>query len=257
MKMINSLFKIFIAVFLIYPIVGCRYNSMPQTFTPPKILWAWERPENLEFLDAHEFGVAFLAQTLELQGGETIINPRRQPLKVNPAVKLIAVTRIETGKRTGEKADLSDSQIGKIVEAILKTTAMKNISAVQIDFDAAASERDFYRRLLENLRQKLPNGFPLSITTLASFCLDDDWIRDLPVDEFVPMIFRLGADEKIVKNFLAGGNDFPNSRCRTSYGIAADEPIKANLPEPRRVYFFNVRSWTKNDVDSLTLPSVD
>lgn len=33
---------------------------------PPVILWAWERPEDLEFLNSQRFGVAFLAQTLTL-----------------------------------------------------------------------------------------------------------------------------------------------------------------------------------------------
>lgn len=35
-------------------------NSFPRT-----ILWAWERPEDLEFLDPREFAVAFLAQNAD------------------------------------------------------------------------------------------------------------------------------------------------------------------------------------------------
>ena len=48
---------------------------------PPIILWAWEQPEDLEFLDPHRFGVAFLAQTLILQNDEVISRRRRQLLR--------------------------------------------------------------------------------------------------------------------------------------------------------------------------------
>ena len=77
---------------------------------PKVILWAWERPEDLQFLDPERFGVAFLAQTLELQGDEVVFRPRRQPLKVGPEIKLIAVTRIESRKTTGKPASLNSDQ---------------------------------------------------------------------------------------------------------------------------------------------------
>ena len=56
---------------------------------PRQILWVWERPEDLEFLDPQQYAVAFLAQTLILKNNEVVFNPRRQPMKVPPAVKLI------------------------------------------------------------------------------------------------------------------------------------------------------------------------
>jgi hypothetical protein len=219
---------------------------------PPNTLWAWERSENLEFLDTKQFGVAFLAQTINLAADKVLINPRRQPLKVSPDTKIIAVTRIETSKRTENRATLSELQQSEIVLNILKTIELKNVSAIQIDFDATVSEREFYRKILNEIRQKLPNDYPLSITSLASFCIDDNWIKDLPVDEIVPMIFRLGADEKTVKNYLANGNDFKTPVCQTSYGIAVDEPVKVNFPSKRRIYFFNVRAWNQKDVETLT-----
>jgi hypothetical protein len=45
------------------------------------VLWAWERPEDLSFIDSNKFGVAFLqAQTLTLQGDDVTFSPRHQPL---------------------------------------------------------------------------------------------------------------------------------------------------------------------------------
>jgi hypothetical protein len=217
-------------------------NSFPQT-----ILWAWERSENLEFLDPNQFAVAFLAQTLELKGDEVVFKPRRQPLKVRPETKLIAVTRIESHKAT----ILSSAQREKLVDLVLKTQELKNVSAIQIDFDAASSEREFYRSLLQDLRRQLPDNIPLSMTALASFCVGDRWLDDLPVDEAIPMIFRMGADDKSIRSFLAKGHDFKEPICRRSYGFAVDEPLEINLDRSRRQYIFNVRAWTKEDVMPL------
>jgi hypothetical protein len=223
-------------------------NRLDEKGLPGTILWAWERPENLEFLDARRFGVAFLAQTLVLAGDEVIFTPRRQPLKLSPQVKLIAVTRIESQKTTGKRAALSPAQRARLASLILKTREPPNVSAIQIDFDAVNSEREFYRALLGDLRQAVTDDFPLSITALASFCLGDRWLRELPIDEAVPMIFRMGADDQRIKNLLAGGSDFIEPLCRRSYGIALDEQLVMNFASSRRVYVFNVHPWTEKDL---------
>jgi hypothetical protein len=223
-------------------------NRIDENNFPPRILWAWERAEDLEFLDPNQFAVAFLAQTLVLENDDVLFKPRRQPLKVGPDTKLIAVTRIESQKTTGVPAALNASQKERLVEHVLKTLELKNVSAVQIDFDATTSERPFYRSLLQELRGRLPDNMPLSMTALASFCVGDPWIRDLPVDEAVPMIFRMGADDRTIKSFLARGNDFREPICRKSYGIATDEPLAMNVHDSRRQYIFNVRAWTEKDV---------
>ncbi|MEP6925682.1 MAG: DUF3142 domain-containing protein [Pyrinomonadaceae bacterium] len=225
-------------------------NENLQKF-PPVILWAWERPENLEFIDSNKYGVAFLAQTIILQKNEVIFRPRRQPLKVNPETKLIAVTRIESQIMSGERPDLTAAQQREIIELVLKTIKLPKVSAVQIDFDAAVSERDFYRNLLSEVRAKLPTGVPLSITALASFCIGDRWFEDLPIDEAVPMIFRMGADDQKIKGFLANGNDFNEPLCRKSYGIAVDEPVAIKFVRERRIYVFNNRAWTESDVKKV------
>jgi len=226
-------------------------NRADERGLPRIILWAWERPEDLEFIDPQRFGVAFLAQTLALSGEEVIFNPRKQPLKVRPETKLIAVTRIESQKTTGKRAALSPAQRAKLVTLILKTKDLTNVSAIQIDFDAITSEREFYRALLGDLRKQLPDNVPLSMTALASFCLGDLWLADLPVDEAVPMIFRMGTDDKPIRNFLAGGNDFNEPLCRKSYGIALDEPLQMKFSGARRLYVFNVRAWAERDLQSL------
>jgi hypothetical protein len=218
---------------------------------PRVILWAWERPEDLEFLNPEKFGIAFLAQTLTIKGGDVLFNPRHQPLKVPPGVRLIAVTRIESQKITRQPTELSDEVRKKLVERIRKTLELNNVSGIQVDFDVAATERNFYRRLLSDLRQELPDNVPLSMTALASFCVGDRWLGDLPVDEAVPMLFRMGTDSDPIKSLLTSGGDFRDDLCRRSYGVALDEPLKTNFAKQRRIYVFNARSWTPEDLTVL------
>lgn len=226
-------------------------NRLDENFFPRVVLWAWERPEDLKSFDSNRFAVAFLAQTLALKNDEVILNPRHQPLDVSPETKLIAVTRIESQKTTGQYASLSDTQRHKAVALILRTMQLHNVSAIQIDFDATSSERDFYRALLHDVRAKLPDNFGLSMTALASFCVGDRWLADLPVDEAVPMIFRMGADDRSIKNLLSSGEDFREPLCQKSYGIAVDEPLDIQFKPGRRVYVFNPRSWKASDISSL------
>ncbi|HET8783844.1 MAG TPA: hypothetical protein VFM63_15630 [Pyrinomonadaceae bacterium] len=226
-------------------------NRFDENGFPQRIVWAWERSEDLYFLDTSEFGVAFLAQTLVLKGDDVVYKPRRQRLKVSPQMRLIAVTRIESQKTTGVRASLNETQKAEVVKLVLETLELTNVSAVQIDFDVATSEREFYRALLNDLRRKLPDRVPLSMTALASFCVGDRWLKDLPVDEAVPMIFRMGADDRTIKSFLARGNDFHEPLCRQSYGTAVDEPVDTKFDRPRRHYVFNVRAWTEEDVLTL------
>ena len=246
--------RIVVVVLLVASFVSCRStnsrNRVEEKQFPKVILWAWERAEDLRFLDSDRFAVAFLAQTLSLKDDDVIITPRRQPLQVSPATKLIAVTRIESRKSTGARVALSETQRYRLAMLVTKTLDLPNVSAVQIDFDVVTSEREFYRELLWDVRRRLPSDTPLSMTALASFCVGDRWLEDLPVDEAVPMAFRMGADTPYIKSYLAGGNDFRGTLCQRSYGVSLDEPVHAKFGS-RRVYVFNDHSWTPDDVVKL------
>ena len=226
-------------------------NRLDENHFPRVVLWAWERPEHMKTMDPNRFAVAFLAQTIALKNDDVILSPRHQPLDVLPETKLIAVTRIESQNTTGQYASLSDGQRGKAVALILRTMELRNVLAIQIDFDATSSERDFYRALLHDVRAKLPDNLALSMTALASFCVGDRWLSDLPVDEAVPMIFRMGADDRSIRNLLSSGEDFGEPLCQKSYGIAVDEPLDIQFKPGRRLYVFNDRSWKPSDITSL------
>jgi len=219
---------------------GARMFGFPKVF-----LWAWERPELLEFIDPREVGVAFLAETILLRRDEVIEQPRLQPLKVPPGTTVIAVVRIETGRDA--LATLSDRQRAGIVEVLARIARRPNLAALQIDFDATESEREFYRALLNDVRRQMPESMPLSITALASWCIFDNWLDGLPVDEAVPMIFQMGIDGHRIKNYLESGGKVRASICRTSIGASTDE-ASVSVASTSRIYFFNPQPWTESSV---------
>jgi uncharacterized protein DUF3142 len=211
----------------------------PLAAFPPIVLWAWERPELLDFIDPNAVGVAFLARTLHLSGPDVIVRPRLQPLSVPHDAKIMAVVRLASDRL--RPPDLSPQQLQLATAAIAEVSSIHGIQALQIDFDAGVSERAFYRNVLQKLRRQLPASMPLSITALASWCIFDDWLTGLPVDEVVPMVFRMGADQDRIRRYLAHG-DFRVASCRRSLGLSTDEP-RPVLRARRRLYLFHPQAW--------------
>lgn len=216
----------------------------PKVSDAPKVmLWAWERPEDLRYIDTATTGVAFLAQTLTLEGDDVRYAPRRQPLELKETTYLIAVTRIETIRKTENRPTYSPDQTARTVALIVDTMERPNVRGVQIDFDAVVSERAFYRRLVAELRKSLPAGTPLTMTALASWCVGETWLNEMDVDEAVPMAFEMGADTERVRSYIKSGQDWTVPLCRESYGLSVDEPAIDGIRPERRVYRWSGTQW--------------
>jgi hypothetical protein len=207
-------------------------------------LWVWERRENLGFIDPNRTGVAYLARTLDLRGDSVLVRPRYQPLTVPPRTTLIAVVRIEDDRRLAPTRSVSQRAEAARIIALL---ADASPAAIQIDYDASRSERTFYRDLLTDVRSRIPPGIPLSMTALASWCLDDDWITGLPVDEVVPMLYRMGPDASDVTAYLRNGGVFRPAMSRNSVGLSLDAQV-VGLAGGKRVYLFSPHPWTADSV---------
>lgn len=208
---------------------------------PSRMVWAWERPEDLSFIDSSHTGVAFLAATIRLEsddGVETL--PRLQPLTVPRGATLMPVVRVEIP--VASRASLSVEQLARAVDALDAVVPLAGATALQIDFDARLSERAFYAELLARIRSRLPESAFLSMTALTSWCLDDQWLASLPVDEAVPMLFRMGDNTATIRKKLGAGDDFSAAICRGSAGVSTDEPI-TSLPRGRRYYIFHPGAW--------------
>lgn len=172
--------------------------------SPSTILWAWQRSEDLSYIDPDEFAVAYLACSVLLSGNEVKTIWRQQPLKVPDRTILIPVVRVDSdGKRT---PTLDSKMVRDLTALIARTAGRPRSSRIQIDFDARQSERDFYKQLLTEVRQSVPAQIPLSITALASWCLFDNWLSELPVSETVPMMFSLAPKEQKYLTTSVPGN---------------------------------------------------
>jgi hypothetical protein len=221
------------ALLLIYAFfsAGCTRVADPLPGFPKLVLWAWERPENLSYIVPRATGVAYLADTIELEPEGMKRHPRAQPLWVPKDTPLVAVMRVESHSNT--RPDVT-AVAGEIVRAVND----RPIRAVQVDFDARNSERSYYRDLLRELRARLAASVQLQMTALVSWCESDDWIRALPVTDAVPMFFRMGVDPHSTSERLR------EPLCASSFGISTDE-FYVQVPRGRRVYVFTNRPWTE------------
>jgi Protein of unknown function (DUF3142) len=259
-KQVASIFIIFLACYLF-----CAVQNKEDRLSvcPHLMLWAWERPENLAWIEPKKIGVAYLERTILLRGDCVSVRERKQPLRVPTGTYLMAVVRLESNSR--QPASFSQAQINDVVQDILAAGNHRNVTAVQIDFDARESERGAYRQILNQVRASLPECVPLSMTALASWCANDNWLQSLPVDEAVPMFFRMGVLSGERQQYLqclsapkAAGHQIwcapgksANSKCSKSIGLATDELVDVAAVRNRRIYLFSTQPWTFNQVSKL------
>lgn len=203
---------------------------------PSQTLWVWERPEDLRAIDPQTTAIATLDATIVLGRSATLI-PRRQPFIYPAGVKRISVIRIEAPGMIARGLEATTADL-------ILSAATPGAAALQIDFDARRSQHGFYADLLRDLRRRMPPSQPLSITALESWCSSDDWIGRLPVDEAVPMFFRMEPDRRNAPL------DRPQSQireplCESSIGISTREPNFVSLAG-KRVYIFPDRGWRED-----------
>jgi hypothetical protein len=211
-------------------LISCGSRD-PMPRLPRVMLWAWERPEHLPYLDPSRAGVAFLTRTVSWKDGRVTSRPRLQPLDVPEGTVLMPVVRLESAG-----PPLPDTT--EVAGEILKDASDPRTRALELDFDARSSERDWYRELVRRVRIQMNPRRELTITALASWCLGDPWIRDLPVADAVPMLFRMGAGQPHEID------DFRIPVCRSSVGVSVDE-LPYAIPHGRRLFVFNPRPWSE------------
>ncbi len=203
---------------------------------PRVALWAWQRPEHLAYIDTHRSSIAVLAETIYLAPAVRY-EPRTQPVAAPPNADFIAVVRLQ-GNATADPQTIA-ARIARLADN-------PRTRAIQIDFDATVSQRDFYRSLLTEVRARLPKGMPLSITALVSWCAGDDWLTALPIDEAVPMYFRMGVDKDNIRRDRMDVRLLPEPLCRASVGVSLDEPWP-HFDTNVHVYAFAPSAWTEAD----------
>ena len=225
--------------------LGIRTDAVPPASSglsarmkllPDRSLWAWKRPEYLHAINPQTTAIAYLDQTI-LLGRDVRSQWRRQSLTYPSTAKLIAVVRVEAAP----DAELRTVQEQQVVGFLLKSAERPGIAALQVDFDATRSQRAFYTDLLTDLRRQMPVNLPLSITALASWCSNDDWIAGLPIDEAVPMLFRMEPDRRHAAFDLVQFR-IREPKCMGSVGISTHEAWPEDMAG-KRIYVFADRGW--------------
>jgi hypothetical protein len=244
MKSVLRTLLLLLPVLFFAPVQGVHASKALARF-PRLILWAWQMPERLEFIDPARISVAYLDQTIYVRT-RVFSEPRFQAMRVAPGTQVIAVVRIEMPEGASQDSEEIRKQV---IDALLRSANRAGIVALQVDFDAVKSQREFYRDVLTRLRQQMPPGMPLSITALASWCAFDDWIHDLPIDEAVPMMFRMGREGALFHR-SGGTATFRGPLCRGSVGVSTDESWPEEI-RGKRLYVFGARPWTKDSVEHV------
>jgi hypothetical protein len=225
------------------------------------VLWAWDTPNDMSFLASTKslagtnLSIAAYVGTITIQGTHFEIKKFNKHLIIPDSVPSFPVIRIESHR------GLPDNQIlDSLTSAI---AAMQNDYPgpnykIQIDYDASLSERPFYRALLRSLKAKLKPGTTLSVTALASWCLDDRWLTREDCDEAVAMLFSMGPGQASYFRLLtkSHGKLSAGVGLATAVAISASEASTnlrlkntAVFDDWKKVYIFDSLPWK---VDTLT-----
>lgn len=260
-----SLLAVIPAFALLLPI-----NAQPATVAclPHVTVWAWERDEDLSYIDPAQVSVAYFAGNIYVQGSLVHFRPRTQKLKLPKGAETIPVFRIESVRRPGARsngdADIANLKaadyVGRtIANHMKKQGGAKGPKMVQIDFDALEDERPFYKALLRNLHRELPKGTKISITALASWLLADRWIDPGSCDEAVAMLFSIGPGKEDVLSRLKKQPLDTGAAIPVAIGISASEiATNKSLFESKvqrntgSLYLFSSRPWTENRLRNIT-----
>lgn len=210
------LFTVAVRYIAISAIMFVSSASQASTF-----LWAWDRPEDLKWIPAN-VSVAYFAMQFDARDSKFILRNRRPVLRVRPDTNLLPVLHIEAFFPQHPPA-MGTQSVNLWADALSAAIFRLGGNQVQIDFEARSGQRDFYRSVLFALRDKLPPEIKISITALASWCGDPEWLATLPVDEIVPMYFRMGPAERHLWRQRMSKPSLLPQVCRNAAGIATDE----------------------------------
>jgi hypothetical protein len=219
---------------------GYSHSHSALRNLPARMIWAWERPEDLTWLPT-DVGVAYVAAAIYLSGDRAGVTPRRNPLLVRPGLAVVPVVHVDTSWRAPPALTAAQGQL--IVEQTLVAAALGNRKVVQLDFEVRRSQRAFLMQTVADIRHRLPAQVALSVTALASWCAGDYWIGAMAADEIVPMAFRMAADDRRIRQDLSREGGFVRPRCQAAIGTAVDEPVlRAGVG---RHYYFSPTAWTE------------
>lgn len=200
---------------------------------PNEFWWYWDRPAAQLPPLPPDVGAAVVVKHVYFSGERVIQISRRSALNLPKSAIIIPVVHVEVDPARPFAGSVA--QRDALRDAVVNAAQRGHPSWVQLDFEARRSQREFWRASVLSIRARLPAGVRLSVTALASWCYGDRWLGDTPVDEVVPMYFRLGATRAEFVTRSRGGVE--EARCASAYGVADDEPPWPVVLSGRRYVF--------------------
>src|SRR5215813_15322447 len=134
---------------------------------PSLVLWAWDRDDDLSFIDHRDTAVAYLAATVILRGETVFLTPRHHPLAPPTGTRLIAVVHVEVDRHAPPV--VSDAQAHAFAATLAALRETRPGEFLQIDFEATSSQRAFFVKAVAALRERLPEA-TLSATAFPGAC---------------------------------------------------------------------------------------
>jgi len=101
---------------------------------PPLVLWAWDRDDDLGFIDIRDTAVAYLAATIILRREAVFLAPRHHPLGPPKGTRLVAVAHVEVDRH--EPPIASDAQARDFAATLAALRENLPGEFLQIDFEA-------------------------------------------------------------------------------------------------------------------------
>ncbi|NTV73318.1 MAG: hypothetical protein HGA66_03820 [Holophaga sp.] len=185
--------------------------------------------------------MAFFVLGIKAGPNGLALRHRTAPLRLSPGMRRIAVVRLEVAP-----SDLDEVRLDEVVAAIRSEALVAGVEGLQVDFDANRSQRPLYRRLITKLRGDRAIKVPVTMTALASWCMGDRWIADLPVDGAVVMLFQMGQGTAEALAWLRRGRPLAGPLGKPlSWGFSIDQPLPVPPPENARIFVFSPRPWTR------------
>ena len=188
---------------------------------------------------------AVLVESLVLRAGGVEHGGRTQPLALPAGTRLVPVVHVEAA--ADAPADFTPAQRDAVIAAVRRhAETAAGAGLLQLDFEAPARAREAYRELVATVREVLPAGIRLSVTALAHWCTQGDWLDRLPADEVVPMLYRLGPHADDWRRRFTQADASLAQRCRgPALGFATNEPPPpALLARTARPYWFDEAAWS-------------
>jgi hypothetical protein len=248
-----------LALFLAAGFIAVRAWPVSATDTPASrpqmtaalsergVAWIWPASNGPAATGAPAYReAAVLVETLVIHADGVERMPRTQPLVLPVDVRFLPVLHVEAAADAPDA--LSEAQQRTLVAAFLRHAdeAAEGAGMLQLDFEAPRRQRAAYQALVARIRAALPPRLKLSVTALAHWCTESDWLDRLPADEVVPMLYRLGPNAaQWRQRWLRDGQGLA-ARCRgPAIGFATnDPPPAALLARTPRPYWFDESAWS-------------